>query len=103
MVCESELVVKVATAEMSRAFVPKSFVPSKKVTSPVGVPPPGATALKVAVKVTFDPGNAGFADEVIVLVVLAGVMLALIASALLASVLLVLAFGLKGRGGRPVD
>jgi hypothetical protein len=33
----------------------------------------------------------------------ASVMLALIASALLASVLLVLAFGPRGRAGRPVD
>ena len=42
-----------------------------KVTAPVGVPLPGATALTVAVKVTDSPKTEGLADEVTLLVVAA--------------------------------
>jgi len=46
----SELVVNVAG--LLSVPVPRTVVPSLKVTVPVGVPAPGATALTVAVKVT---------------------------------------------------
>jgi hypothetical protein len=40
--------------------------PSLKVTLPVGVPTPGATALSVAVNVTVCPNTNGFTDDVTV-------------------------------------
>jgi hypothetical protein len=40
---------------------------------PVGVPAPGGTALRVAVKVTFDPGRAGFSEETTAFAVAAGI------------------------------
>ena len=49
--------------------VPRVVEPSRKLTVPVGVPLPGATALTVAVKVTDSPKTEGFADEVTLLVV----------------------------------
>ena len=42
-----------------------------KITVPVGVPAPGATALTVAVKVTVWPDTEGFNEELTVVVVLA--------------------------------
>src|SRR5438309_572416 len=39
---------------------------------PPGVPPPGATGLTLAVKVTFEPGRAGFDEELSASVVFAG-------------------------------
>ena len=46
------LVVSVATPEPFKVPVPRLVAPSRKVTVPVGVPVPGATAVTVAVKVT---------------------------------------------------
>jgi hypothetical protein len=46
--------------------------PSMKVTLPVGVPAPGATAVMVSVKVTDWPGEEGLTDEVSVDFVEAG-------------------------------
>ena len=51
--------------------MPNVFVPSLKLTVPVGVPAPGETALTVAVKVTDWPETDGFAEEATVVVVLA--------------------------------
>src|SRR5262249_41672111 len=44
--------------------LPSTVAPSRKVTMPVGVPAPGATAVTVAVKVTDWPGAAGLTDGV---------------------------------------
>ena len=51
--------------------VPRVVEPSRKVTVPVGVPLPGATALTVAVKVTDSPKTEDLSDEVTLLVVAA--------------------------------
>ncbi len=52
--------------------VPRVVLPSRKVTLPVGVPAPGATALTVAVRVTFWPVIPGLGATVrLVLVLLA--------------------------------
>ena len=65
-------------AEVLRVAVPALIVtgawgvPSMvKVTVPVGVPEPGATALTVAVKVTVWPDTDGLTEEVTVVVLLA--------------------------------
>jgi hypothetical protein len=47
-----KLVVKVAVPPASTVAVPRTRLPSMKVTVPVGVPVPGVTAATVAVKVT---------------------------------------------------
>ena len=60
------------------AFVLKAAPLVRKTTLPVGVPAPGATAVSVAVKVTFEPGAEGLKDEVKASVVLACVMLAVV-------------------------
>jgi hypothetical protein len=70
---DSEDVVKVVVPPMS-VPVPRVVEASLNVTVPVGVPAPGATALTVAVKVTDCPKTDGFADEVALVVVLAGVI-----------------------------
>ena len=49
--------------------VPIGLPPSRKVTVPVGVPAPGATAETVAVKVTDCPKTDGLADDVTVVAV----------------------------------
>ncbi len=59
---ERFVVAKVACPELS-VFVPSDAAPSLKITVPVGVPAPGATALTVAVKVTDWPKTVGFGDE----------------------------------------
>ena len=64
------VVVKVAVPP-DNVPVPSVVVPSLKVTVPVGLPLPGATALTVAVKVTDWPNAEGFAEEASVVVVLA--------------------------------
>jgi hypothetical protein len=51
--------------------VARVVVPSLKATDPPGVPPPGATALTVAVNVTDWPKADGFTDDVTAVVVLA--------------------------------
>lgn len=53
------------------ATEPRLVAPSLKVMVPLGVPAPGATAVTVAVKVTFWPKTAGFAEEIRVVAVLA--------------------------------
>ena len=47
----------------ARAAVPMDTPLSRKVTVPVGVPEPGATAATVAVKVTLWPFTDGFTEE----------------------------------------
>ena len=54
-----------------RVAVPRLAAPSRKVTVPVGVPAPGATALTVAVKVTDWPNVDGLVEEATVVVELA--------------------------------
>jgi hypothetical protein len=49
-----------------------------KMTLPVGVPAPGNTALSVAVKVTFAPGDEGLGEDVKLSWLLALVMLAFV-------------------------
>ena len=44
--------------------IPKVVVPSVKVTLPVGIPEPGATAVTVAVNVTSWPAAEGLADDI---------------------------------------
>jgi hypothetical protein len=55
-------VANVALPELKLA-VPRVEAPSRKVTVPVGVPVPGATAVTVAVNVTDWPNTDGFTDE----------------------------------------
>ena len=55
-------VANVATPELSVAL-PMTVVPSMKLTDPVGVPEPGATADTVAVNVTLCPATDGLADD----------------------------------------
>jgi hypothetical protein len=74
MECEPVLrpdVVKVAEPLPFSVPVPRSIVPSLKVTVPVGAPAPGATTFTVAVKVTDWPVIDGFRDEATLVVVLA--------------------------------
>src|SRR5947209_4852072 len=66
---KSDDVVNVAWPE-TRLLVASGVVPSLKVTVPVGVPLPGATALTVAVNVTEVLTTEGLSDEVTVFVVL---------------------------------
>src|SRR3954452_21336723 len=65
-------VVNVAVPPVPTATVPRATLPSLKVTVPVGVPPPGATAATVAVKVTAWPVTAGLTDDRRATVVAAG-------------------------------
>jgi hypothetical protein len=51
--------------------VARMVPPSLKVTVPVGVPPPGATTLIIAVNVTGCPNVEGFAEETAAVVVFA--------------------------------
>ena len=51
--------------------VPSVVEPSRKLTVPVGVPLPGATALTVVVKVNDSPKTEGLSDEVTLLEVAA--------------------------------
>src|SRR5208283_59333 len=56
-------VVRLATPPASDT-PPSLLLPLKKITLPVGVPPPGGTALTVAVKVTDCPELDGFCEEI---------------------------------------
>src|SRR5437016_1760816 len=58
-----------AVASSATPAVPNGVVPLKKVTVPVTVPAPGATAVTVAVKVTAWPGVDVLADVTRVVVV----------------------------------
>ena len=49
----------------------KSVAPSLKSTFPVGVPLPGASALTLAVKITFWPKTEGLTEEIKVVAVAA--------------------------------
>lgn len=51
-----------ATPELSRPELPSVWVPSMKVTDPVGTLLPAAAAVTVAVKVTLWPNAMGFAE-----------------------------------------
>src|SRR5262245_16259718 len=68
----AKLVVNLAVPSAPTGAVPRTTLPSLKVTMPVGAPAPGATAATVAVKVTAWPGTAGLTDEVRATVVDAG-------------------------------
>src|SRR5512142_1347283 len=68
----AKLVVNVAVPPAPTATVPRITAPSLKVTVPVGVPDPGATAAAVAVKVTAWPVAAGLSDDPRATVVVAG-------------------------------
>ena len=68
--CASNEVLKVAFPATS-AVVPNVVDPSFNVTVPVGVPPPGATAVTVTLNVTVCPNVDGFGEEVIVVAVAA--------------------------------
>ena len=59
----AKLVVNVAVPPVPTATVPRTALPSLKVMVPVGVPPPGATAATLAVKVTAWPVTAGLTDD----------------------------------------
>jgi hypothetical protein len=63
LVRDSELVESVALPFV-RETVPKVVAPSLNMTLPAGVPPPGATAVTVAVKVTDWPKFEGLSDDV---------------------------------------
>jgi hypothetical protein len=63
-------VLKVAVPPLS-VLEPKVVAPSLKVTVPVAVPDPGATAETVAVKVTDCPKTEGLAEAATAVVVLA--------------------------------
>src|SRR5262249_55875858 len=58
----AKLVVTLAVPSAPTAKVPRTTVPSLKVTVPVGVPAPGARTPTVAVKVTAWPVTAGLTD-----------------------------------------
>jgi hypothetical protein len=60
---DNELIDKFATP-FDTVTVPIVLDPSLNTTLPVGVPPPGDTALTVALKVTVWPKFEGFSDEV---------------------------------------
>ena len=65
---ESDDVVNVAFPDVMGTVAARVTAPSVKVTLPVGVPAPGATAVTVAVKVTTWPETDGLAVEVTVVV-----------------------------------
>src|SRR5215467_7925069 len=60
---DAKLVVNVARPPVPTATVPRTTLPSRNVTVPVGVPAPGATAATVAVKVTAWRVPAGLSDD----------------------------------------
>src|SRR5438034_7016173 len=72
MVCDPDVrleVWKVAWPLALSVLIPSVAVHSLKVTVPVGMPEPGATAVTKAVKVTAWPAAAGLSDEVSVVLV----------------------------------
>src|SRR5208282_158203 len=72
--CESEEVLRLAMPLVKVAGKPSGALSARNCTVPVGVPLPGETAVKVAVKVTFEPVGDGLAEDETALVVLAGVI-----------------------------
>src|SRR6516165_3610454 len=81
----AKLVVNVALPPVPTATVPRITFPSLKVTVPVGVPAPGATAASLAVKVTAWPVTAGLTDDPRVSVVAAGLTVTAAAAEVLAA------------------
>src|SRR5262245_1878461 len=81
----ANLVVNVAAPPVPTATVPRTTLPSLKVTVPVGVPPPGATVATVAVKVTAWPVTAGLTDDFRATVVAAGLTVTVAAADVLAA------------------
>lgn len=82
---ESKEVLKVATPEPFSGPVPNVFVPSLKVTVPVGVPVlPVELSVTVAVNVTELLNTEGFCDELTVVLVLAWLTVCVTALELLA-------------------
>src|SRR3954447_9444339 len=79
----AKLVVNVAEPPAPTATVPRTTLPSLNVTLPVGVPPPGATAATVAVKVTAWPVTAGLTDDRRATVDAAGLMVTVVAAEVL--------------------
>src|ERR1700683_1825264 len=61
---EREEMLKLATPEPFSVAVPRTVVPSSKVTVPVGVPDPGTLAVTVVVKVTDWPKSEGLVEAV---------------------------------------
>ena len=59
-------VVNVACPEVMVTLAARVVAPSVKVTVPLGVPAPGATAATVAMKVTVWPNTDGLGDELTV-------------------------------------
>src|SRR3982751_1550695 len=80
---DAKLVVNVALPPVPTATVPRTTLPSLNVTVPVGVPPPGATAATVAVKVTARPVTAGLTDDRRATVVAAGLTATAVAAEVL--------------------
>src|SRR5512137_2295737 len=66
-VCEPSAIVLMLNVATPPDNVPEpAMLPSmRKFTGPPGVPTPGACAVTAKVNVTFAPGRAGLADEVI--------------------------------------
>src|SRR5262245_6267257 len=81
----AKLVVNVALPPVPTATVPRITFPSLKVTVPVGVPAPGATAATLAEKVTAWPVTAGLTDDPRVSVVAAGLTVTIVAAEVLAA------------------
>src|SRR6516165_2706304 len=81
----AKLVVSAAVPPGPTATVPRTTVPSLKVTVPVGVPAPGPTAATVAVKVTDWPVTAGLTDDFRATVVAAGLTVTVVAAEVLAA------------------
>src|SRR5262245_60640057 len=80
----AKLVMKNALLSAPTGALPSIVAPSKKVTVPVGVPAPGATADTVAVKVTAWPGAAGLTDDVRATAVEAGLTVSVTTAEVLA-------------------
>ena len=78
------LIVSVAWRELLSVAVPRTVLPTEKVTSPVGVPEPGAEALTVAVKVKLPPCGAGLSEAVTAVVVPARATLTTVGAAVVA-------------------
>ena len=63
--------VSVARRALSSVVVPRTVVPSRKVTAPVAVPAPGVRTLTVAVNVTAWPAGADVFEDVTMVLVAA--------------------------------
>ena len=52
-----------AATPFTKVWIPRTVVPSRNVTEPVGVPAAGAAGDTVAVNVTGSPKSEGFCDD----------------------------------------